>query len=79
MIYCLVQAIDSSRWRWWAGFAASDLPCSMPIPAAFMLVVVANLCGAIALLLRHSTADERIRYFPRLIVASVVLSWFTSS
>ena len=36
------------------------------------MVVIANLCGAIALLLRHPTADERIRYFPRLIVASAV-------
>ena len=36
------------------------------------MVVLANLCGAIALLLRHPTADERLRYFPRLIVASVV-------
>ena len=41
-------------------------------PGCLYMVVIANLCGAIALLLRHPTADERIRYFPRLIVASAV-------
>jgi dolichyl-phosphate-mannose-protein mannosyltransferase len=72
MIYCLIQAIDSSRWRWWAGFAASEFALLYAYPGCLYTVVIANLCGAIALLLRHSTTDERIRYFPRLIVASVV-------
>ncbi len=72
MIYCLLQAIDSSRWRWWAGFAASEFALLYAYPGCLYMVVIANLCGAIALLLRHSTADERVRYFPRLIVASVI-------
>ena len=72
MIYCLIQAIDSSRWKWWAGFAASEFALLYAYPGCLYMVVIANLCGAIALLLRHSTADERVRYFPRLIVASVV-------
>jgi hypothetical protein len=72
MIYCLLQAIDSSRWKWWTGFAASEFALLYAYPGCLYMVVIANLCGAIALLLRHSTPDERIRYFPRLIVVSVV-------
>jgi uncharacterized membrane protein len=72
MIYCLIQAIDSSRWRWWTGFAASEFALLYAYPGCLYMVVIANLCGAIALLLRHPTADERVRYFPRLIVASAV-------
>ncbi len=72
MIYCLVQAIDSTRWRWWAGFAASEFALLYAYPGCLYMVVVANLCGAMALFLRHATTDERFRYFPRLIVASLV-------
>ena len=72
MIYCLIQAIDSGRWRWWAGFAASEFALLYAYPGCLYMVVIANLCGAAALLLRHSTADERSIYFPRLIVANVV-------
>ena len=72
MIYCLLQAIDSSRWRWWAAFGSSEFALLYAYPGCLYLVVLANLCGAIALLRRHPTADERLRYFPRLVVASVV-------
>jgi len=72
MIYCLIQAIDSSRWRWWIGFAASEFALLYAYPGCLYMVVIANLCGAIALLLRHPTAAERVRYSPRLIVASLV-------
>ena len=36
------------------------------------MVVIANLCGAVALLLRHSTANARSQHLPRLLVASTV-------
>ena len=36
------------------------------------MVVIANACGAVALLLRHSTANARSQHLTRLIVASIV-------
>ena len=72
MLYCLIQAIDSGRWRWWTGFAASEFALLYAYPGCFYMVVIANLCGAAALLVRHATAEERARHLPRLLVASIV-------
>jgi hypothetical protein len=72
MIYCVIQAIDSGRWRWWAGFAASEFALLYAYPGCLYMVAIANLCGAGALLLRHSSWDDRLHYFPRLLVASTV-------
>ncbi|HEY5705017.1 MAG TPA: glycosyltransferase family 39 protein [Terrimicrobiaceae bacterium] len=72
MIYCLVQAIDSGRWRWWAGFAASEFALLYAYPGCLYMVAIANFCGAVALFLRHSTWDARSRHLPRLLVASTV-------
>ena len=72
MIYCLLQAIDSGRWRWWAGFAASEFALLYAYPGCLYMVVIANLCGAVALVLRHSDRDARRQHFPRLLVASSV-------
>jgi len=72
MIYCLIQAIDSGRWRWWTAFAASELALLYAYPGCLYMVVIANLCAAGALLLRHPTAGERSCYSSRLLVASTV-------
>ena len=72
MIYCLIQAVDSGRWRWWAGFAASEFALLYAYPGCLYMVVIANFCGAVALLLRHSTWDARWQHLPRLLVASTV-------
>jgi len=32
MIYCLIQAVDSGRWRWWAGFAAVGIRVALRLP-----------------------------------------------
>jgi hypothetical protein len=76
MIYCLIQAIDSGRWRWWTAFAASELALLYAYPGCLYMVVIANLCAAGALLLRHPTADERSCYSSRLLVASTVAGMF---
>jgi hypothetical protein len=70
MIYCLIQAIDSGRWRWWMGFAASEFALLYAYPGCLYTVVIANACGAVALLLRHSTWDARSQHLTRLLVAS---------
>lgn len=72
MLYCLIQAIDSGRWRWWTGFAGSEFALLYAYPGCLYMVVIGNVCGAAALLLRHPTVDERLRYLPRLLVASTV-------
>ena len=72
MIYCLIQAIDSGRWRWWMGFAASEFALLYAYPGCLYMVVIANACGAVALLLRHSTWNARSQHLPRLLVASTV-------
>jgi hypothetical protein len=72
MLYCLIQAIDFGRWRWWAGFAASEFALLYAYPGCLYMVIIANLCGAAALLFRHSTTEERWRFMPRLLVASTV-------
>ncbi|MGA7214570.1 MAG: glycosyltransferase family 39 protein [Terrimicrobiaceae bacterium] len=70
MIYCLIQAIDLGRWRWWAGFAASEFALLYAYPGCLYMVVTANLCGAVALMLRHPHWEARAQHFPRLLVAS---------
>jgi hypothetical protein len=72
MIYCLIQAIDSGRWRWWIGFAASEVALLYAYPGCLYMVVIANVCGAAALLLRHPTAEERAQHFPRFVAAGTV-------
>lgn len=72
MIYCLIQAIDSGRWRWWMGFAASEFALLYAYPGCLYMVVIANTCGAVALLLRHATWDARSQQLTRLLVASTV-------
>jgi Dolichyl-phosphate-mannose-protein mannosyltransferase len=72
MIYCLIQAIDSGRWRSWIGFAASEVALLYAYPGCLYMVVIANVCGAAALLLRHPTAEERARHFPRMVVVGTV-------
>ena len=57
MIYSLIQAIDSGRWRWWIGFAASEFAVLYAYPGCLYMVAIANLCGAIALILRHPHWD----------------------
>ena len=66
MIYCLIQAIDSGRWRWWMGFAASEFALLYAYPGCLYMVVIANFCGAIALFRRHSTGDARWQHLSRL-------------
>ncbi len=72
MIYCLIQAIDSGRWRWWIGFAASEFAVLYAYPGCLYMVAIANLCGAIALIVRHAHWDARLEHLPRLAVASTV-------
>ena len=72
MIYCLIQAIDSGRWRWWMGFAACEFALLYAYPGCLYMVVIANACGAVALLLRHSTWNARSQHLTRLLVASTV-------
>jgi hypothetical protein len=72
MIYCLIQAIDSGSWRWWTGYAASQLALLYAYPGCLYAVAIANLCGAVALVQRHSTWSARWQHFLRLLVASTV-------
>jgi hypothetical protein len=72
LIYCLLQAIDSGRWRWWIGFAASEFALLYAYPGCLYMVVVANLCGAIALVLRHPKWTVRLQHFPRFLISSTV-------
>jgi hypothetical protein len=72
MIYCLIQAIDSGGWGWWTGFAASELALLYAYPGCLYLVAMANICGALALVQRHSTWQARWQHFLRLSVASIV-------
>jgi hypothetical protein len=72
MIYCLIQTIDSGRWRWWAGFAASEFALLYAYSGCLYMLVIANFCGAVALLLRHGTWDARSQHLARLVVVSTV-------
>jgi hypothetical protein len=72
MIYCLIQAIESGRWRWWISFAASEFALLYAYPGCLYMVVIANLGGAVALILRHPSREARLKHFPRLLVSSTV-------
>jgi hypothetical protein len=72
MIYFLILAIDSGRWRWWAGFAAAEFALLYAYPGCLYMVVIANLCGVVALMLRHPNWEARAQHLPRLLVASTV-------
>jgi uncharacterized membrane protein len=45
MIYCLIQAIESGRWRWWTGFAASEIALLYAYPGCLYMVAIANFAG----------------------------------
>ncbi len=72
MIYCLIQAIESGRWRWWTGFAASEFALLYAYPGCLYMVAIANFCGAISLFQRHSTGEARWQHFSRFLVATTV-------
>ncbi len=69
MVYCLIQAIASGRWRWWMAFAASEFGLLYAYPGTLYMLLAANGCGLIALWFRHDAA-ERFVFVPRLFVAS---------
>lgn len=52
-IYCLLQAIENGRWRWWLAFAATEFALLYAYPGCLYLVVVINLCGLAWLGMRH--------------------------
>jgi hypothetical protein len=72
LIYFLIQAVDSGRWRWWICFAASELALLYAYPGCLYMAAIANLCGIVALLLRHQTGEARLQHLLRLLVASGV-------
>ncbi len=57
MLYCLLQAIDSGRWRWWAGFAASEFALLYAYPGCLYMVV--SLISAARLRLLCATFGRR--------------------
>lgn len=72
MLYCLLEAIETGRWRWWIAFAASEFALLYAYPGCLYMLVAANACGLAALWFRLNTAGERKIFLPRLPVASLL-------
>jgi len=72
MLYCLLEAISSGRWRWWLGFALSEFALLYAYPGCLYVLIAGNGCGVLALWMRHDTARDRAIYLPRLLVASTL-------
>ena len=68
MLYALLRALDSGRWRWWLAFAGSEFALLYSYPGCLYMVVAANLCGAVAVLV--GPPERRREQFLRLAVAS---------
>lgn len=67
MVYFLLRAIESGRWRWWLAFGAAQLAVLYSYPGCIYLLAITNACGAVAVLLRR----DFIR-LGRLLVASTI-------
>jgi len=72
MLYCLLEAISSGRWRWWLGFALSEFALLYAYPGCLYVLIAGNACGVLALWMRHDTARDRAIHLPRLLVASTL-------
>jgi hypothetical protein len=71
-LYCLLQAIENGRWRWWLAFAASECALLYAYPGCLYILVAANACGLVALWARLDGAAERLTHLPRLFVSSLL-------
>jgi hypothetical protein len=71
MLLCLLNAIESGRWRWWLAFAFSEFALLYAYPGTLFMLVAANACGLVALWFRHTEA-ERFLYAPRMLIASIL-------
>jgi hypothetical protein len=70
MLYCLLMAMEKGRWRWWFGFAASEFLLLYAYPGCLYMLVLANVCGLLALTFRLDGFSERLVHIPRMLVAS---------
>ena len=68
-LYCLIQALQTGRWRWWLGFSAAQTVFLLAFAGSLYVAVAIN-CVALLLLWRQATPGrDRAAAVTRLLVS----------
>ena len=72
MLFSLLQAVETGRWRWWAAFGAAGFLTLYAYPGCLYLVVIANLAAAWAIGARNGLSPASLTQLFRFLVVNIV-------
>jgi len=71
-LYCLLRALQTNRWRWWLGFAATQPLVLLSFAGSVYVIAAQNLAALAVIIINRNPSSVKLGSCSRLITAGIL-------